>query len=119
MMSFLRMQFGKPNPRQLTDQERAEEDAFNEELAIRQAERDAKAKKQERTRNLCVLVAGQMQALSLAGLHDMARGESAIEAAELMLDRIERGPLEPDKDEMQGLLARGLLNPNEVKWQEL
>jgi hypothetical protein len=48
--------------------------------------------KQERTRNLCVLTAANLQVMVSCGLRPSM--EQAIRDAECMLDRIENGPVE-------------------------
>ena len=55
-------------------------------------------KKAERVRNLCVLTACWLHSMTTAGLYSMALGDQAIEAAEELLDRIEKGPEKKEMD---------------------
>lgn len=50
--------------------------------------------KQERTRNLCALAAASLQALALTGQWSLGAVDQAIDDAEYMLERIEKGPTE-------------------------
>ena len=52
-----------------------------------------------RVHNLCILTAGCLHSMTVAGLYSMALGDQAVEAAEAILDRIERGPV---KDPTEG-----------------